>query len=104
MRSTVLVVSAALGGALVATKNMNVGSKYMFDNPNPAAPRQFDTDFASRPASTKYFELYAGPIETRYGDSSMATSYKPQGNHPKKACLLIACLPTILHTNSFLCS
>ena len=68
MRSTVLVVSAALGGALVATKNMNVGSKYMFDNPNPAAPRQFDTDFASRPASTKYFELYAGPIETRYGE------------------------------------
>ena len=39
-------------------------------------------------------------IETRYGDSSMATSYKPQGNHPKKACtrphssdwLLIACI------------
>ena len=63
--SLALVSSVALG-ARVATKNMNAGPSYLFDNPKLDAATQFDTDFAAK--NLEYFEVYAGPIETRYGE------------------------------------
>eukprot|EP01045_Picozoa_sp_COSAG04_P034121 COSAG04_NODE_7339_length_1144_cov_23.942880_1_plen_89_part_00 len=48
---------------------MNSGG-YLFQNPNPKSSKQYDTDYGTRyPGSQReYFEVYAGPISTRYGE------------------------------------
>eukprot|EP00051_Salpingoeca_urceolata_P006257 m.83058 g.83058 ORF g.83058 m.83058 type:complete len:214 (+) comp14750_c0_seq2:9-650(+) len=47
-------------------KNMNKGGAYLIANPNIAAKTQFDTDYGTKNA--EYFDVYAGPVTTRYGE------------------------------------
>ncbi len=55
--------------AVVASfSNMNVGQDYLIQNRNTAPGAGFfNTSYASRPG-VEFFELYAGPISTRYGE------------------------------------
>ena len=61
------IVNLTLFAAQVT--NMNSGG-YLFQNPNPKSSKQYDTDYGTRyPGSQReYFEVYAGPISTRYGE------------------------------------
>ena len=63
---------AAVGAAPVAfgalaTANMNGAGNYLIQNPNKLAATQFDTDYATKKGN-EFFDVYAGPISTRYGE------------------------------------
>jgi hypothetical protein len=45
---------------------MNAGPPYLFANPNPNSKTPFNTDWNTK--DVEFFELYAGPITTRYGE------------------------------------
>ena len=60
-----VVVAAAVADP-PSQSNMNIGSPYIIANDNPAAPVKYNTAYSSKNAS--FFEVYAGPIETRYGE------------------------------------
>jgi hypothetical protein len=64
-----LAAAAALApGAAAYFSNMNVGQDYLIQNRNTApGAGVFNTSYASRPG-VEFFELYAGPISTRYGE------------------------------------
>ncbi len=65
-----LAISSAVGGvkSVPTGKNMNGGDPYIIANglPSSGGGPQFDTDFGTKNA--EYFDVYAGPISTRYGE------------------------------------
>ena len=64
-----LSLALALCGVTCASApsgNMNIGSAYLIANDRPGSEVKYDTDFGSKDA--EYFEIYAGPINTRYGE------------------------------------
>jgi len=47
-------------------ENMNAGGKYVIANDHPSSSVRFETDFGRK--GFEYFEVYGGPISTRYGE------------------------------------
>ena len=47
--------------------NMNGGGDYLFHNPNSKSSKTFDTRY-NRRWSEEFFDVYAGPVSTRYGE------------------------------------
>jgi hypothetical protein len=67
-----LALAAALAAPLAVlaapdAKPMNGGGDYLFQNPNPKSAGKFDTRY-NRRWSEEFFDVYAGPISTRYGE------------------------------------
>lgn len=64
-----LCLLATLGAASLCGadtgRNMNLGG-YKIANGDPNAATPYNTDFGTKGA--KYFDVYAGPISTRYGE------------------------------------
>ena len=59
---------APLVHAAPAVQNMNGGGEYLFQNPNTAPTAgKFETQYGKR-WSEEFFDVYAGPISTRYGE------------------------------------